>query len=100
MLGMRTCWGVSRAEYQEVYKSPFEPLEEVFDLFAKNGWASLDNDRWHFTPGGFLVSNVLIGALLEAQTKERFNANPWIRDAFESQGKRVPLPTDVENFMN
>ncbi len=99
MLGMRTCWGVSRAEYQEVYKSPFEPLEEVFDLFAKNGWASLDNDRWHFTPGGFLVSNVLIGALLEAQTKERFTANPWIKDAFESQGKRVPLPTDVENFM-
>ena len=100
MLGMRTCWGISKEEYQEVYKSSFEPLEETLELFAQNGWAALDNDRWHFTPGGFLVSNVLIGALLESQTREKFNANPWIRDIFENQGKRVPLPTDVEPFMN
>ena len=100
MLGMRTCWGISREEYREVYKSAFEPLEETLQLFAENGWAALDNDRWHFTPGGFLVSNVLIGALLESQTREKFNANPWIRDIFENQGKRVPLPTDVEPFMN
>ena len=100
MLGMRTCWGISKEEYQEVYKSAFEPLEETLQLFAENGWAALDNDRWHFTPGGFLVSNVLIGALLESQTREKFNANPWIRDIFENQGKRVPLPTDVEPFMN
>ena len=68
-------------------------------IFEENGWAVLDNDRWHFTPGGFLVSNVLIGALLESQTKERFNANPWIRDAFEEQGKRVPLSTAAEPYM-
>ncbi len=100
MLGMRTCWGISREEYQEVYNSSFEPLEEVLKVFVQNGWAALDNDRWHFTPGGFLISNVLIGALLESQTREKFNANPWIRDIFESQGKRVPLPADVEPFMS
>ena len=99
MLGMRTCWGISRAEYQEVYRSSFDPLEDTLRIFEENGWAVLDNDRWHFTPGGFLVSNVLIGALLEAQTKERFNANPWIRDAFEEQGKRVPLSTAAEPYM-
>ncbi len=100
MLGMRTCWGISREEYQEVYRSSFDPLEELLFTFAENGWVALDNDRWHFTPGGFLVSNVLIGALLESQTREKFNANPWIRDIFESQGKRVPLPADVEPFMS
>ena len=47
-----------------------------------------------------LVSNVLIGALLESQTKEKFNANPWIRDAFEALGQRVPLPTASEPYMN
>ena len=100
MLGMRTIWGISRREYQEVYNSPFEPLEETLDLFAQNGWAALDNDRWHFTPGGVLVSNVLIAALLESQTRERFNANPWIRELFETQGKRVPLPTTMDPYMN
>ena len=100
MLGMRTIWGISREEYQEVYNSPFEPLEETLNVFAENGWAALDNDRWHFTPGGFLVSNVLIGALLESQTREKFAANPWIRDAFESQGERIPLPTAMDPYMN
>ena len=99
MLGMRTCWGISREEYQEIYRSSFDPLEDMLRVFEENGWALQDNDRWHFTPGGFLVSNMLIGALLEAQTKERFNANPWIRDAFEEQGKRVPLSTVAEPYM-
>ena len=99
MLGMRTCWGISREEYQEVYRSSFDPLEELLFTFAENGWVALDNDRWHFTPGGFLVSNVLIGALLESQTKEKFNANPWIREAFEEAGERVPLPTASEPYM-
>lgn len=99
MLGMRTCWGISAEEYREVYQSAFEPLEDVLNIFAENGWAALDNGRWHFTPGGFLVSNVLIGTLLEAQTKERFNANPWIREAFEEQGKRIPLPTVGEPYI-
>ena len=100
MLGMRTIWGISAEEYREVYNSPFEPLEETLNVFVENGWAQLDNDRWHFTPGGFLVSNVLIGALLESQTREKFTANPWIRDVFESRGERVPLPTNLEPYMN
>lgn len=99
MLGMRTCWGISREEYQEVYQSPFEPLQETLEMFRQNGWVALDNDRWHFTPGGFLLSNVLIGALLESQTKEKFQANPWIREAFEKKGESVPLSARAEPYM-
>jgi hypothetical protein len=36
--------------------------------------------------------------LLEAQTQQKFNANPWVREAFEALGKRVPLPRGDELF--
>lgn len=100
MLGMRTSGGISPEEYLEIYQSHFEPLEEMLRVFAQNGWAVYENGRWRFTPGGFLVSNVLIGVLLEAQTKEKFNANPWIREAFEAHGEKVPMPTASEPYMN
>ena len=100
MLGMRTAAGISREEYRSVYQSSFDKLEEMLEVFQENGWAVCDNGRWHFTPGGFLVSNVLIGVLLESQTKEKFNANPWIREAFEARGQKVPLPTASEPYMN
>ena len=48
----------------------------------------------------WLVFLMLIGALLESQTREKFTANPWIRDVFESRGERVPLPTNLEPYMN
>ena len=100
MLGMRTTWGISKEEYMEVYRSPFDRLEETLKVFEQNGWTENADDRWRFTPGGFLLSNVLIGILLESQTRERFNANPWIRDAFEALGEKVPLPVAAEPFMN
>ena len=100
MLGLRTTWGVSREEYQEIYQSSFDPLEELLGVFVENGWAEQFEDRWRLTPGGMLLSNVLIGALLESQTKEKFNANPWIREAFEAQGQKVPLPMASEPYLN
>jgi len=92
MLGMRTTHGISQGEYLAVYNSRFEPLEKLLTEFEKNGWTVQDGTRWHFTSTGFLLSNILIGMLLEAQTQERFQVNPWIRDAFEKAGERVPLP--------
>lgn len=100
MLGMRTARGISREEYTRLYRSSFDALEEVLDAFVTNGWAVREGDRWRLTAGGFLVSNVLIGVLLEAQTKEKFSANPWIREAFEAQGEKIPLPTASEPYMN
>jgi putative oxygen-independent coproporphyrinogen III oxidase len=100
MLGLRTTMGITESEYRSIYNSSFEPIEELLKVFEQNGWAQCDNDRWRFTPGGFLVSNVLIGLLLEAQTKEKFSANPWIREAFEAKGQKIPLPTAAETYMN
>ena len=100
MLGLRTTKGITESEYRSIYNSSFEPIEELLKVFEQNGWAQCDNDRWRFTPGGFLVSNVLIGLLLEAQTKEKFSANPWIREAFEAKGQKIPLPTATETYTN
>ena len=100
MLGMRTTWGISKEEYMEVYRSAFDRLEETLEVFRQNGWAENADGRWHFTPGGFLLSNVLIGILLESQTQERFNANPWIKEAFEALGQKVPLPVADEPYLN
>ena len=100
MLGMRTSGGISREEYMEVYRSSFDRLEETLEIFRDNGWAEENEGRWRFTPGGFLLSNPLIGILLESQTRERFNANPWIKEAFEALGKKIPLPVAQEPYMN
>ena len=42
------------------------PLEEELAFFSAHGWARrLEEGRWRLTPQGFLVSNALIGALLD-----------------------------------
>ena len=99
MLGMRTIRGVSRREYLSVYRSGFDPLETLFVEFERRGWTVREGERWRFTSTGFLLSNILIGMLLEAQTEEKFSANPWVREAFESLGERVPLPRGNEMFV-
>jgi coproporphyrinogen III oxidase-like Fe-S oxidoreductase len=98
MLGLRTTRGITRREYLSIYKSSFDPLESLLDTFVKSGWARRNGENWSFTSTGFLLSNVLIGMLLEAQTQQKFNANPWVREAFEALGKRVPLPRGDELF--
>ena len=67
MLRLRTVRGVDAQEYQHTYYMDFAPLEARFQEFAAQGWAERTNGRWHFTPKGFLVSNPLIGDLLERQ---------------------------------
>ena len=36
------------------------------------GFAKQVADRWRFTPQGFLLSNQLIGELLDAQAEQRY----------------------------
>ena len=48
---------------------PFDPLEEVLSFYATRGLTKREDGRWRFTPQGFLVSNQLIGLLIEAQRK-------------------------------
>jgi putative oxygen-independent coproporphyrinogen III oxidase len=98
MLGMRTARGITAGEYRAIYLSEWEPIEKLMEAFEARGWAEKHGERWAFTPSGFLVSNQLIGALLEAQAGERVQTNPWMQPAFEKQEKQELPPDDVELF--
>ena len=80
MLGMRTTLGISAEEYHNVYRSDFAPLEAMLQKMKERGWAKCREGRWCFTPTGFLVSNQLIGILLDAQAEQKLSANPWVRE--------------------
>lgn len=79
MLGMRTTRGISRKGYRSIYLSEFEHMEQLLAQYAKRGWAvQAEDGSWHFTATGFLISNTLIGGLLEAQAQQKMNAFPWL----------------------
>ena len=50
---------------------PFDPLEEVLTFYGTRGLTKYNREtgHWCLTPQGFLVSNQLIGQLIEAQRK-------------------------------
>lgn len=74
MLRFRLTEGVDLKEYAARYRMLTPPLEAKLRLFAENGWAEETCGRWHFTPRGFLVSNQLIGDILECQREETFES--------------------------
>lgn len=99
MLGMRTAHGIDGEEYTRLYRSDFRPLGQTLEEFAKKGWAyKKDDGRWRFTSSGFLLSNLLIGALLEAQSGSRVAVNPWMKEAFDAEEKTELPPDDEELF--
>lgn len=67
MLRLRTTHGIEEWEYRRTYFMNFAPLESLLQTYQQHGWAVRENGRWHFTPEGFLLSNQLIGQLLEQQ---------------------------------
>ena len=67
MLRMRTTEGMNGEEYVKNFLLPFEPLERILEEYKTRGLAKQDEGRWMFTPKGFLISNTLLGELLEAQ---------------------------------
>ena len=75
MLGLRTVRGISREEYARRFILPFDPIEEEMREYEKRGLAVMEEDRWHLTPRGFLLSNQIIGDLLEIQE----NSAPLLR---------------------
>lgn len=98
MLSMRTVQGLSADAYHRLYRSDFAPIEKLLNEFVTNGWAVREAASWHFTSSGFLLSNVLIGALLEAQAGNRVAVNPWMREAFDSEDKTELPPSEDEAF--
>ena len=67
MLRLRTTHGIEEWEYRRSYFMNFAPLEELLLSYQRLGFAMQENGRWRFTPKGFLLSNQLIGLLMEKQ---------------------------------
>lgn len=83
MLRMRTTHGIEEWEYRREYYMNFDPIGARLAEYEQKGWAARSGRRWHFTPEGFLLSNRLIGELLELQeastlanTLEKLRAGP------------------------
>lgn len=67
MLRLRTRYGIDAEAYSRTFLMPFDPLAAELERFAHAGLAVHEQNTWRLTPTGFLVSNQIIGALLEAQ---------------------------------
>ena len=101
MLGLRTVYGISETECRSIYPSDFSKIKERLEFYAENGFAVQENDRWRLTPKGFLVSNTIIGDLLEAHAAgDDAGVRPW-RTAEGAKLLRVPPHpvTDGEGVM-
>ena len=73
MVRLRTVQGIDGREYRRTYFMDFAPLQARLMEFQQQGWAEQSPEgRWHLTPEGFLVSNQLIGDLLERQEQAQW----------------------------
>ena len=71
MLGLRTARGVGVKEFENRFRERFAPMETLLETYAGQGWCLREEDRWRLTPQGFLVSNQIIGNVLDALTADK-----------------------------
>ena len=99
MLAMRTSRGISERDYRVRCQCDWAPIHQALKAFEKKGWAENTEGRWHFTVPGFLMSNTLIGILLEVQATGRLEGTPWLLDDDESgKKKELELPMGEEEL--
>ena len=95
MLAMRTSRGISEVDYRTRCQCDWRPIEKALKAFARKGWAELSGDRWHFTVPGFLISNQLIGILLEVQATGRLEGTPWLLDEDDKPKEESELKIEL-----
>lgn len=71
MLGLRTAEGICRKTFENRCRMSFDPIEQVLEKMVSPGYARKEGDRWRLTPEGFLVSNQIIGQVLDALGQEK-----------------------------
>ena len=87
MLRLRTTCGIEEWEYRREFFMNFDPIAQKLEEYERQGWAARNDRRWYFTPKGFLVSNQLIGELLEVQEKSALeHLLPKLRQNREQNG--------------
>ncbi len=85
MLGMRTTYGISAEDHAKFFRGGFEAIEPLLDSYRKYGYAKEVDGRWSFTPKGFLISNSLIGELLDTLSEKKYNFSaPWKQEDYYS----------------
>jgi len=78
LLRLRTVHGISKEEYYNIYRLKMDNVLELLQKYEANGWALYKDERWKFTPKGFMLSNILIGELLDAHSRQRTQiSRPW-----------------------
>ena len=97
MLGMRTVRGISEKDYRVRTQCDWRPVHQTLLAFRQKGWAVEEEGRWHFTVPGFLISNTLIGLLLEAQAGGRIEGTPWLSEAYAAEEK-ISIPKSEEEM--
>ena len=97
MLGMRTANGISERDYRLRCQCDWRPIGRLMEAFREKGWVEQTEERWHFTVPGYLISNTLIGIMLETQTAGRIEGAPWVQEA-DRAASRVDLPKGEEEM--
>jgi oxygen-independent coproporphyrinogen-3 oxidase len=92
MLRLRTTNGIEEWEYRREFYMNFDPIAAKLSQFEQKGWAVQVGRRWRLTPEGFLLSNRLIGELLELQEAATLQntLDKLHRDRLISLKKEVP----------
>lgn len=71
MLGLRTGRGLDPKEYESRFRRRFAPFLPFLNRCAEAGYAVQEEGRWRLTPRGFLVSNRIIGEMLDILNEEK-----------------------------
>ena len=71
MLGLRTTTGLDPKAFERRFRRRFTCFLPFLDQCAKAGYAVEEDGRWHLTPRGFLVSNQIIGGMLDALAADK-----------------------------
>ena len=71
MLGLRTVRGLDPADFQRRFRRRFDCFLPFLTQCQQAGYAVQEDSRWHLTPRGFLVSNQIIGGMLDALAEEK-----------------------------
>ena len=88
MLGLRTVQGLDSKVFERRVRRRFDCFLPFLRQCAQAGYAVEEDGRWHLTPRGFLVSNQIIGGMLDALAEDkRRRAEAAARGDF-----RVELP--------
>ena len=71
MLRARTTLGLDPKEFETRFRRRFSCLAPFLEQCREAGYAVEEAGSWHLTPRGFLVSNQIIGGLLDALAEDK-----------------------------